>query len=715
MENYQAPGRGLRPLLSLARRARISLLIAVAVFILGLPIVWIKGQSSYSAEAVFQVWPNFQKTLSGDKDLELQSNSQYREFVNHLSRSVVRFDVLEGAFNQLEKDGVDPCIPRETRRKCIERFQKLLLILPIPDTYMVRVGYSSDKKDDLDKVVNAILDSFIETAHDDQLFGADDRLKQLRDRTKEVNGEMTELEKLRAQLAGKLGLTTFGENTNNPYDTVLALAREKLALAATERSQAQAMFDAYQNQREAPMAAGRSVNDLRQMDNALQTLRNEVVKHSEELTRKMAGLEPRHPLYQAALAEQQELQQRLRSMEANVDKSAQSNIRARLQASVLQTQQVEKDQRQRVQDIESQATTFAVNFREAMRLTGEIRKRTLELEELRNRVNFLNSERGAFGFVRVVTRALPAVTPQGLGRMRLLLALIVVTVIIFLVLPMGLDMLDRRILAVGDAERAMGIASAAWLVKVEDYATESLAREQRRRLASTLLRNRNRGDSRVFGFTSANVGGEVTDVILDLASTLKQLGSSVLVVDANTMRLNSPIKNEGAGLHELLAQRIEPMDAVHSMEFESNLLDVVSLGRTGDGSIQRLDLLRSAIETWSSHYDMILVDVPPLMLSSDAELLVDALGQIFLVVEVGSVSRGDVVQARNYLQKLSPTAVGLIVSKLPVDTAPETVKKQMVESITGQRFNNVMSTSPWRLQWEMIKIQAMRILRKHKP
>lgn len=76
---------------------RAAWLVAVLVLLAGLPFAWIRGQSHFNSEAVFQVAPTYMKNLDADKELELQSNSQYREFVNHLSNTVVRQDVLERA------------------------------------------------------------------------------------------------------------------------------------------------------------------------------------------------------------------------------------------------------------------------------------------------------------------------------------------------------------------------------------------------------------------------------------------------------------------------------------------------------------------------------------------------------------------------------------------------------------------------------------------
>ena len=80
MEIQSLPGIGIKPLLSFQRHARAGLMAGLLVLMLGLPLVWIFGQSSYTAEAVFQVSPNYMKTLQSDKEVEFQSNSQYRYY-----------------------------------------------------------------------------------------------------------------------------------------------------------------------------------------------------------------------------------------------------------------------------------------------------------------------------------------------------------------------------------------------------------------------------------------------------------------------------------------------------------------------------------------------------------------------------------------------------------------------------------------------------------
>jgi Mrp family chromosome partitioning ATPase len=683
-------------------------MVAIICFVIGLPLVWIKGQSQFQAEAVFQVYPYFQKNLKLDKDMELQSNSQYREFVNHLSRSVLRYDIVEESLRRLKRDKVNPCLPPETERKCIERLQRTIYIIAILDTYMVRVGMNDSEGADLHKLINTLTQTFIETVQEEQIFAADGRAKTLLARKKALGQEVAQFEKERASLASELGLTTFSEHVVNPYDTILAQAREKLNLASIDRAQAQAMLDAYLAKRETPAQAGRSVLELRQQDTALQALRNESVKRVEDLNHAMEGLDPSHPGYQPAQKERSAIHQRLQSKEEAVEAQARQNMMARLTASTMQTQQVEQELMQRVASLEAQATHFAESFRLAVRLTNDIKKREQESDEIRDRLNYLGSEKEALGFVRLVTPAMPALTPQGVGRTKLALALVAACLAIALAVPILMDMLDGRVLTVGDAERAMGVQAAAWLVDNENEATQTLLQDQVLRLASTLMRNKARGASGVFALSSVKLGGGTSSVVRHVAETLTRLGHATLVVDANAMTLRSPWLKGEPGLTDHLANGGDADEHIQKLATEGGDLSILPFGLAKEGGVVRLDRLQSALLDWQQRFEFILFDTAPLLLSADAELITDSVQQVFVVVEAGNATKGDVSRMASLLRKIKPEAVGLIVNRLPMAVAGHVVKKEMVEAITQERYQRVMSRPYIRLKWALWRVQLQR-------
>ena len=512
------------------------------------------------------------------------------------------------------------------------------------------------------------------------------------------------MEAERVALADKLGLTTFGESTQNPYDGMLVQTRERLTTATTERVQADAALAAFDRQREVPTSFnGRSLLEMRLQDDGLQALRNEAVKRTEELTRTISGLEPKHPTRQAATAELAALRERVQGAEAEFDRQTFSNFRGRLVATQGQRAQVEKELQASLAALEGKATEFARNFQQAMRLTAEIRKRDAELTKLRDRLNYLDTESQALGFVRVVNWALPPETPMGVGKTRLLLLVLAAALALGLSLPVALDLLDRRIRSVNDAEKLMGIPAAGWQVRTEDLPTQLFAEEQTRRFASTLMRSRARGGRSTFAFTSVKPGGGVTTQVLDTARVLGQLGARVLVVEADAFAPYAGFDGEGPGLSDFLAGKAELRALPRPFAWGDATLDVVGIGSEREGGLQRLDRLQEAVAEWSSRYDYILFDLPPLLLSADAEMLVDALGQVFLVLEAEAVSAGEIGRAKRLLQKIDPEAVGVFVSKVPVFRGSGYMEGLIAETLTRTRQERFMSMSRWRLEWEVLR------------
>lgn len=722
MEVAAQPGIGIKPLLSLQRHYRVSLVVGLLVFVLGLPVVWIKGQSIYTTEAVFQVSPRYMKNLKTDAEVELQSNQQYREYVNHLSKTVLRYDVLSHALSLLRERGINPKPPAWSERKYIEKLQTLIYVKPILDTYMVKVGIEGgvDDKAHLHELINTLMMSFLETSKDEQIYGSSERLNVLQDTASKLKAEVSAMEGERVKLGERLGLTTFNDGAQNPYDNLLSKSRERLAEAENERAKAEAMFKAFIEHREIPADQGRSMLEIRLQDLGLQTLRTEVTKRVEELTQLIAPLEAKHPAREPAEAEIKTLLQRLKAREEDFDRQTYDNYRQRFQASLNQKIQVEHELRQSLQQLEGQSAEYGRMFQDAIRLTKGIREREERLQQIRERLNYLETERHALGFVRLVTPALPAEMPMGVGKTKLLLGLLVASFALGLSVPVLIDMLDRRIRSVNEAEKLMGIPAAGWQIRREDLPTQLFSDDQTRRFVSALIRIRGRHQRQVFAFTSVKSGGGTTTTILDTARALQTLGAKVLVLEINSFAPYAPFDPLQPGLTDYLAGKAPLAGITHPFTFRDQTFPVVSIGGDRASGIKRLDLLMQAIRHWQEHFDYLLVDLPPILLAADTEMLIESLGQVFLLVEAEAVVKGEVGRAKRLLQKIDPEGVGLFVNAVPLFRGSGYMEEVIIETITRGKLSRFMSLGPWHLQWELLKTRwalyrNQRSQRKKKP
>lgn len=705
MDSNAPPSARIAPIQSFLRHWKIGVAAAVLVLLAGVPFAWIKGQSIYNAESVFMVAPAYMKNMTTDREIELQSNSQYLQFVFHLSKTVTRYDVLKKALQTLREKGIDLKPAAMTERKFIESLQRTTYVRSIPETYMVRIGRDDEDKEHLDDLVNAITDAFIKTTREEQIYGSSDRAESLSERQKVLLAEMAELEEERAGLAEKLNLTTFNENTSNPYDANLMLLQEKLTKATIDRMQAEVALASFKNEKEVASTFPRSALELRLQDSGLQTLRNEVVKRSEELKRLSVGLADLHPSKLNLDAELSALGKRLNEREEEFEKLAYDHFLKRFTAAMEQAKATELEIRHELTTTQAQAADFARTFRRAVWITKEINKREADYYGIRDRVNYLLSEKNAIGFVRLVNAALPAETPMGSGKTKLLLMVMAVALGLGFLLPTVIELMDRSLRSVGESEKAMGISAAGWLVRIRDYASKMKAADQMRRFSATLIREKARQNRSVFAFTSVKLGTGVSRVVLETASTLVKLGPRVLVIDANSFKPHAGFEHLSVGLTDLLAGSVEIEQVVSRYSYEGTSIDVVSLGSHRAHGLQRLDKFKRALEQWTQPYEFILVDVPPLLLSADAELLIEVIGQVFLVAEIHAMTKADVIRAKGVLAKLDPNSVGLFVNSVPIGPSSNGLDPVIVESLTGKKYNEFMRVPYWSLRLEMLKTQ----------
>jgi Mrp family chromosome partitioning ATPase len=375
-----------------------------------------------------------------------------------------------------------------------------------------------------------------------------------------------------------------------------------------------------------------------------------------------------------------------------------SNLKSRLKGTSEQAKQVEASLSTELTQLEAQATEFAGLFQRAMQLTSELTQSRLEVEKVRDRLGYLNVESNSLGFLRLVSAALPPDQPFGPGRKKLLLMVFAAALVMAIVAPVGRDMLDKRLFTVNDVERVMGLSPAGWQIERGDAATELFAQEQLRRLASSLIRARDGDARRIFGFTGIKPGVGTTSIVMDLGRTLQALGFKVLLVEANGVTRDKRYATGRPGLLEMLRGTARADQVIGG---RSDIEPArVAVGGRGSEAMPRLDLLKRALDRWAAIADFVLVDMPALLSSADAELLARTVGNTLLVVQAGRTERGELTRARRTLLRIDPASVGVVVNRIAPFQGGGYLQEQIVEAISGRSASTFFTLATWRLRWQ---------------
>ena len=691
----QLKGLGIKPLASLLAHRRAALIAFMVVLLAGAPLAWIKGRPFYLASATLQVAPNYMKNLKDDRELEFQSNQQYRQFVEHLVRSVARADILKRALDSLPDKTNPVFVAKESPRATIERLQRSLVVMPVPDTYLLQITLESPTRRGLDEVVNAIAAAFISRMREEQMFGRDDRVRNLEARHTELQTLVESKARRRTEIALELGVTTFNRNDGNPFDKQLADTRSALAEARNARMVAQARRAAFALRGETDINT-RSIQENILGDPGLNSLKASLNTRRASLLSALSGLTDDHPAFEAARTELEQIEREITHHTEALRAQVKGSLKSRIDMSVDQGRRLETDLESVLAGQENSRLRFAALFNEAANLSDEIDKHSREVDSVRERMNFFATERSALGFVRSVTPALPPEVPLGAGRKKMLMIVLVAALAAATLVPIAIDLANRRIRTVNDAEKTLGMHAVGWLLERESLAAHMVADDQLRRLAASLVREQDRHGTRVFALCGAKPGAGVSDIVIALARTLDALGLPTLAVEANAFCRDARFEGRAAGLTQILRGECGAQDAIAPAN--ATLPDRVHVGAgPGTTHLDGLDRLPPVIAQWAAQYRFVLVDMPPLLTSADAELLLPALGQVMLVVEAGATGHGELARAARLLERVSPRVVGLLVNRIRPLHGGGYLRDLMIEFLTRRKFGDFATQPAWRL------------------
>ena len=173
----------------------------------------------------------------------------------------------------------------------------------------------------------------------------------------------------------------------------------------------------------------------------------------------------------------------------------------------------------------------------------------------------------------------------------------------------------------------------------------------------------------VIMFTSAEISDGKTTVATNTAVTWAQAGKNVLYVDADMRRSTAQSTfrlSNGHGLSTVLASAEQPKDVVQKTFVKH--LEVLTAGPTPPNPAELLNSKRMAslIEWMRNNYDIIVLDVPPIMAVSDAQVLLPLIDGTVLVTMMRKTMKTSIKRTVEIL-RLGETKILGVVQRVKYD------------------------------------------------
>lgn len=196
----------------------------------------------------------------------------------------------------------------------------------------------------------------------------------------------------------------------------------------------------------------------------------------------------------------------------------------------------------------------------------------------------------------------------------------------------------------------------------EDYQEREFERLEFERLATTIC-SLELENNRLM-ITSAMPGEGKTTITLGLANALKKLGYRILLIDADTYK--AKLSNSLRATSEIIQSITYAIGSVISFDNGLDLVNAMELFQERSSQFFTQGNFDQCLEQVQreGNYDYVLVDTPPINLTSKAMLMVPTFENVLFVTKPGTSDRNSVISSLDQLRLHKAKIQGLILNEV---------------------------------------------------
>lgn len=526
------------------------------------------------------------------------------------------------------------------------------------------------------KLANLYADKFIDYNLNQKYDSSSYARKFLADQLDDTRSKLTQSERdlnQYARAAGLIRLSNQGENGQQEAalsvtDSRLVQLNAAAASATADRIAAQNRWDTIANKPALSITEVISNPAVTQMLTAKAgaegELADELSHHRDEYATVKAK--------RAAIAE---LNSRIESLAGSIKRSAQIDYQ-----SALEKEETLRKQVGILRDEALQEQDRGVQYSVLKRVADT--NRAL-YESLLSRYNQLNASAGsASNNVGIVDRAIVPGRPSSPSLPLNFLVSLVLGILLAAAIVTLKELLDDAIRSPGDVEKKLGLPLLGLipLSKKEDIEHDladrrSGIREAHRSLVTNLTYSTATGLPHVLIVTSSREGDGKSTTARSIATDIATLGRRTLLVDADLRRptLHRHIKGAGtSGLTDALIGQKSFEQVVHAAEDVPSLSYVTALPVPPDpGLLLAGPGLAAFIDQAREHFDVIVLDCPPLLGLSDVPLIAGHADGVLFVIDATSFHRGAIKSALRRLSMANVKILGVALNRFSPKSGSE--------------------------------------------
>jgi len=581
-------------------------------------------------------------------------------------------EVKETTFYQWYGDNFD---------KCLHEFEDLLSVVPVRDSYLIRVAIAVRDPAEARLLVNQVVQRYVARSKSTLTDEGRRKLESLKSTQAAVTAELAAIRSRIRSLREQRDMPAIESERDVMVEAIGVLTNTVAELKARQADvEAQLSTVRGVDPRNLPLSAEMKV--IVESDPVLRYYRQQVEAAEIQIAsvgRTLVGDKHRYMemlrsqrdgYFQKEAARREELIDDLRSRQ--VESLQQELARIRNMLGEVHEQLIEKENIQR--DLDGVLQTYKNLTNDEERLTRELEEVSVQLRQAENTLDVQSRE----GRLQAHLSARQAYLPSRPNFLLYLGGGLVLSLLAGVGLAFLRELTDQAIRTPLDIARYghLSVLGSVPLLDDEEadierielatrQAPQSLVAEAFRQIRAHLTFSGPLASQQALLITSPRPEDGKTATAINLAVTLAQGNQRVLLIDCNFRRpaIRAAFANaKSEGLSNVLVGQRRLEEVITRTELDK--LDVVTAGPMPPNPAELLGSpqMRELIAAAKQSYDRVILDGPPCLLISDAMVLATEVDATVMVARAANSAKGALRRAREQFQRINARIIGAVLN-----------------------------------------------------
>ncbi len=661
--------------------------IVVAITLIGtlltVPYVILKKKPGYAAEGIIMINPYMPKILYRVEDSNFIHS--FEDWMRTQIKVITSYPVLEWSIKDYEAQGFKWRLPGESTLSAVNRLNSRVKVVQIRDTQLITISTENMRSDGMAEIINSVIKGYINSIDSATHTQDSYKLDVLGKERQKVQKELDEGYRKLEEISSKYGTAITEEKNLYIYFETLADLKKTYNKMVAERIMADSRMKALSQKggtlKGMPLSG--LVADRVDAGLGMSGLIVQISARIQDAKEQMVGLTEDNPRYILTKRRLQEMESQVARLQEWLSKNQDQVVRGKLlDDNQLAIENSRVDYRTSIAAEKlllkelDRAQKDVLDYNTAVLRAQTKRQEIVRLMETLTRINErtdqIQMEFASPGRITVTAWAQKPENPNVDPRGKLVPICFIVSLMAGVGVALGREMMDSRIKRPADVEKLLGFPLTGFVLRADEekipegdlYSLHrlhprSFITQQLAEIVVKIDRERLEHGSKVFAFTGLGDGCGVTMLAMNVLAMSSVPRNRRLYIDLNTrapLGSSEPLKN-------ILGNAIAKGFSGNANE-EFPFAFYPSAADMHEGRAHSSEDLKILLEELKNSFDMIVMDLPPILLSADTQAITSIADVVILTALARHSLWGQLMRSVTMLDDSGVKVISVVLNRV---------------------------------------------------